>query len=443
MSWPEFPNGHRLTPHQEEGAEFLVSLADSRGFAILGDKPRLGKSYQAMAAANFMLQFGGEALIICPPGVRSVWRRAVADLRIGDWKATVLGDNEIFPFPAWLRKKRFSILIVDEGHRFSNQDSQRTNSLLGDTCDRKGGVAELADSVWWLTGTPMTAYPDKLWPMYRAFLAKENVNSITGRPYSFGDWKAKFTAQITFGVGRRKTVGSKNVGLLKKMLAPYYLGRGYEVFGKMQEPPDPTPYYVDLDANALEALQELEFTPEGRAIRKALNEGTLTRLGQDETSAQLRQAFALAKIPAVVELLSAEMDDDADMKVVVFAWHRNVLQALHKAFSKYGSVLLFGGVSGADRDGKIKKFQTDPKSRVCVAQIASMGEGVDLSAADDIMFVEQSWAPYQNEQASKRIFNLTKDRPLRVRAAIVDKTIDRDVSRALEPKTRAARQLFG
>lgn len=61
--------GRTLRGFQREGVRFLVSHA---GRALLADDMGLGKTAQAIAAAIY--QGGSRNLVVCPTGIRSVWR---------------------------------------------------------------------------------------------------------------------------------------------------------------------------------------------------------------------------------------------------------------------------------------------------------------------------------------------------------------------------------
>jgi predicted helicase len=56
----------------------------------------------------------------------------------------------------------------------------------------------------------------------------------------------------------------------------------------------------------------------------------------------------------------------------------------------------------------ITDFQAG-KTKLIIGNIAAMSEGVDLSAADTIVFVECTWSTSALEQASSRVENINKN----------------------------------
>jgi SNF2 family DNA or RNA helicase len=56
----------------------------------------------------------------------------------------------------------------------------------------------------------------------------------------------------------------------------------------------------------------------------------------------------------------------------------------------------------------IQDFQAG-KTKLIIGNIAAMSEGVDLSAADTIVFVECTWSTSALEQASSRVENINKN----------------------------------
>jgi hypothetical protein len=84
---PELWNALLARPYQIEGAAFIVKGKH----VCLGDEPRLGKTYQALAAA---VESGAESVLIACPrtAVRSVWYRKIKEL-IGEEAFVAQGDH--------------------------------------------------------------------------------------------------------------------------------------------------------------------------------------------------------------------------------------------------------------------------------------------------------------------------------------------------------------
>ncbi len=70
-------------------------------------------------------------------------------------------------------------------------------------------------------------------------------------------------------------------------------------------------------------------------------------------------------------------------------------------------LLVVGDTARAKRDKAIADFQSG-QTKCIIGNIAAMSEGVDLSAADTIVFVECTWSTSALEQASSRVENINK-----------------------------------
>ena len=108
---------------------------------------------------------------------------------------------------------------------------------------------------------------------------------------------------------------------------------------------------------------------------------------------------------------AAEFIDDllqAGEPVVVFAHHKDVVADLVDRLKSHKPVTVIGDTPRAQRDKAIEDFQSG-KAKCIIGNIAAMSEGVDLSAADTIVFVECTWSTSALEQASSRVENITKN----------------------------------
>ena len=108
---------------------------------------------------------------------------------------------------------------------------------------------------------------------------------------------------------------------------------------------------------------------------------------------------------------AAEFIDDllqAGEPVVVFAHHKDVVHGLVEQLKDHKPVVVVGDTPSTKRNENIAAFQAG-KTKVIVGNIAAMSEGVDLSAADTIVFVECTWSTSALEQASSRVENITKN----------------------------------
>jgi SNF2 family DNA or RNA helicase len=134
------------------------------------------------------------------------------------------------------------------------------------------------------------------------------------------------------------------------------------------------------------------------AEHKAAQAEQLTRINA------LRQLIARLKLPAAIEWL--ENFVDTGEKIVVFAWHQEIVKALADHF---GAATIMGGDSMAARQESVDRFQADPKCQVLVCNILAAGVGLTLTAASNVAFVELEWRPAMLDQAYDRIHRIGQE----------------------------------
>ena len=143
---------------------------------------------------------------------------------------------------------------------------------------------------------------------------------------------------------------------------------------------------------ALERAPERGWSPED-LLDRARGSGRILGL-----LAQARHATARAKVDHAVELLRSAL---VEHKVVVFAHHRDVQDALLGAF-RGSSVGVSGGTKPAEREEAVRKFQEEEETRLFVGSIRAAGVGLTLTAASHVLFVEFDWSPTIMQQAEDR-----------------------------------------
>jgi len=103
--------------------------------------------------------------------------------------------------------------------------------------------------------------------------------------------------------------------------------------------------------------------------------------------------------------------------------------------------LILGGTTEKDRVKAIDDFQTDPNVRLIAAQLTAASTAVTLTAASDVLFLEQSWTPAVNAQAAKRAHRIGQTRPVHVRTLVIANSIDEAVAETLARKTEMLSEL--
>ncbi|WP_219909423.1 DEAD/DEAH box helicase [Nitrosovibrio sp. Nv4] len=430
----------------------------------------LGKSAQAITACDHIQAL--KILVLCPAVARVNWIREFAKfstrkLSIGVVESGAATTNFInglsCSYDLLLNKKissallsvSWDVLILDESHYLKATDAARSKIVLG-----TDGLVHKARRTWLVSGTPAPNHNGELWIMCYVFgLTKLSYESFLER-YCIVERVAVRTPG-GHCIWRDAIKGSKNIDELKALIAPFILRRRKDQVLKDLPP--------ILYTNVVVEAAEVDFmrwypevaagvTPEAKmrqdiaeqqaavdSIAKVAQMGTdlITALGALQDRVQKsRRYVGLQKTPAIAEIIKAELAAKAYDKIVLFAWHRDVIVDLQERLKDFKPVTLFGGTDPDRRDKNIKKFQKDPKCRVFIGNIRAAGIAITLTAAHEVGFVESSWVPADNAQAAMRVHRIGQTKPVRCRFFALANSTDEKVQQVLKRKTRDTTRLF-
>lgn len=369
-----------LYPHQVEARDFLLA----RKRCILADQPRVGKTLPTASAALENLP----VLVVCPAIAKTVWEAAFKAL--SDHPVRVVnGRNDAmqttshrvviinYDLLQYFNNAGYQTLVLDECHRVKNPKAQRTKAAML--------LMKQIGRVYALSGTPIPNRPIELWPILHG------LGIYRGGWYDFGVRYAKLW-NAPWGLD---TSGASNIPELKELMRPFVMRRKKEtVFADYKDPQVSLVTFdlpidkreQDFDADALFANPNALLTFAGLAA--VMHE------------AGIRKVAPAAEF--INDLLSA------GEPVVVFAHHKDVVAQLVTELKAHKPVVIVGDTPRAQRDVALANFQSG-KTKCIIGNIGAMAEGIDLSAADTIVFVECTWSTSALEQASSRVENIAKN----------------------------------
>lgn len=492
----------KLYPFQKELVDKFV---DTRS-VLCGDEMGLGKTFEALALdlRRRMTQLEGrrqtdhKTLIIAPLSVLSSW---VAHLNVIWPKARVciinaknrdefigkLKEPYHYYIIHWegvrlveeLRSVGWWHIIADEAHRAKNRSAQQTIALK-----KLRVVYKTA-----LSGTPADNHPQDLWSILN-WLYPRIWTSFLGycrhfvkiRVHNTGACEAFDPETMIYCGGYhkrsyRETVGVAHVEELHEAIAPYYIRRTKEQV--IQDLPPK--YYSTI---------EVELLPRQRRIYEQMKEAMLAWVGKHEHEpvaapvviAQLirLQQFALAyaeletvtrrkkdcvepeceeagrclghtfervklsepssKIDALVDILT----DNPEKQFVVFSQSRQAINLLGQRLTRLGiSHLLYtGDTTPEDRTELVKKFQAG-EIRIFAGTIKAGGEGITLTAASTVIFLDRDWNPSKNRQAEDRLHRIGQRDAVQVIDIVARDTVDAGRLQHIQLKWSWLKQLLG
>ncbi|GAF72224.1 unnamed protein product, partial [marine sediment metagenome] len=114
-------------------------------------------------------------------------------------------------------------------------------------------------------------------------------------------------------------------------------------------------------------------------------------------------------------------------KIVIFTNYRDVVKRLKGRFEKYGVCTLLGGGPVAKRDDAIEEFQTSKDKKILIATLKTGGEAINLTAANNVIFMDKPWTPQEVWQAVDRLHRFGQDKPVNIYSLVAQNTVDERV----------------
>lgn len=398
-----FPEGRELFPFQYVGVRF-AQLAEGR--ALIGDDMGVGKTIQAIAYTA-LNQDKLPALVVCPSNVKYNWRKEfmawLPNLTVSvlEGGKGVIPDTDVVICNYEIMAKRmdglldkeFNIVICDESHYVKNSKAKRTQATLE--------VASNAESILCLSGTAITNRPSEFFTTLN-LLRPAEFNSF----YNYGQ---RYCGAFDNGWGWDYS-GASNTDELHERTRDFCIRRLKkevldELPDKIRTMHTVKPSKKQLtNYNALHQswIQEYEYHLMSGSTPKGFVLNMLT---------DLRHECGKIKVESAVEWLT-EYREITGKPVVVFAHHQDVLKgiwdALGNSKEQWRCGVINGQVSASDRQIRVEAFQAG-KLDVLLCSTVAAKEGITLTAADTVLFVEREWTPAWEEQAEDRVNRIGQD----------------------------------
>ena len=428
-------------PTQLSGAQFLAS----RHRALLADEPRVGKTGTAIMAADMVLAQNID--VITTASGRAVWRRGFqvwAKLGrtvgiVGVDKDAVNCDVRIHSYSGavnFVNGRINDLVILDESHNCKNPEAKRTEAILGKAL---GGGARLLNAssfvkpetrAWFLTGTPLPHDPGDIWTTLRSSCPERLLpDQVRGWPdvTKFDDFRWRYCVIKMKQISRFNkipvVIGGRNTEELRERLGDFMLRRTQKDIGIR-----PPTYELQPLLVSPKIRKQVDGDLDRKMILKAAEAGATGEL--EMHLGPLRRLTGTIKAHAVVEAVKEEFDSGLD-KIVLMYWHKEVGNILEDMLATFKPLRLDGSTNAKDREKAEQIFRTSGSHRVFLGQIQAAGEAIDLSAAAELWFVETSFSPKDQAQASKRITNVTQTRTTYVRVCCIEGSIDEALQASL------------
>ena len=404
-----------LRPFQEFGVRWLVE----RKAGILADDMGLGKTAQALRALQELVISGTirSAVVICPKSLLANWeaecRRWVPELaavRVVPirtesnevWSA-ILGRSHIIitsyqqlrPLPKSLAEASFNLVIADEAHRLRRAESKVVKSFRHLKAER----------IWALTGTP---------------IERHEVDLAT---------------LLSLLEPTRFSLRSASAGIqeLRRQARPYLLRRlKRHMLGELPEVID-TKEIIELTDRQERAYESARSKPLSDDIGEILQRFNLMRSICDLEP----KSGSSCKLDRIVEILQAV--EAVEEKAVVFSYLLRPLEVLASRLTRnhpqLGAVTLKGTLTNDERVRILREFKSEKRIVALLCSSRVGGEGLTLTEANHVIFINEWWNPSANDQARDRVVRIGQERIVHVHRFRCKGTIEESLERILRRKS--------
>lgn len=163
---PYLPPGFMELRYQKQAATQARKILENYNGVFLADVVGLGKTF---ISALLLQQLQGHVLVICPPVLKEYWEESLRDFGIRSHRVESLGKLENI-----LRGdlSRYKYVVVDEAHRFRNENTYAYSNLL-DICRGRKVIL--------VTATPFNNSVDDIFAQLKLFQPPKN-STIPGVP---------------------------------------------------------------------------------------------------------------------------------------------------------------------------------------------------------------------------------------------------------------------
>jgi len=414
----------RLRPYQLEGVRWLQQQRWIGAGCLLADEMGLGKTLQVIAHLS-CINTDKPHLVIAPVSLLYNWHNEICKFapRLLE-KIVVTSYDHIRIHLQDFLNIEYDTIVIDEAQVIKNRETQKYKAIAKLRCVHK----------IILTGTPIENSIEDIWSHF-IMLNPDMIhmyNHIRGSGMPFGS--------------------AQNVCLSAKLLNRFIRRKTkQEVLNDLPERSEENIYL------ALSEEERLIYDNLYKAVVISLNNGLSGRVNSIvlEGLLRLRQACVSANtLPASLRLSRniestklkmavnfAERIKLEGRKVLIFSQFVSSLRELEGmlAQAKLSFVKLYGNT--INRKAPVEDFQNDNSITVFLISLKSGGVGLNLTAADTVILLDDWWNPAVEEQAIGRSHRIGQQRNVFIYRLICKNTIEEKIIQ-LQEKKRATINIF-
>ncbi|KAM9763192.1 chromodomain-helicase-DNA-binding protein 1-like [Menidia menidia] len=433
--------GIQLRAYQLDGVQWLTQCLKNQQGCILGDEMGLGKTCQTISLLVYMsgaLGKKGPFLVLSPLSVLENWRK---ELQCFAPSLTVLcykGDKErraeiqretstadfhvllttyeiCLKDASFLKRWRWKALVVDEAHRLKNQNSVLHKTLT----EFSVGFRVL------LTGTPIQNNLQELYSLLSfiqpSIFTADDVDSFVSS-YSSVQNQTTLAAELQSILEPfllRRVKSEVAVDLPKKTELVVYHG-----MSALQKKYYKAILMKDPEAFGNEQGSKNRLMNTLMQLRKCVDHPYLFD-GVEPEPFQIGEHLveASGKLCLLDSMLA--FLHKGGHRILLFSQMTRMLDILqdYMEYRGYSYERLDGSVRGEERNLAVKNFSSKDVF-VFLLSTRAGGVGVNLTAADTVIFVDSDFNPQNDLQAAARCHRIGQNRPVKVIRLLAKDTVE-------------------
>ncbi|KAK6153464.1 hypothetical protein DH2020_013103 [Rehmannia glutinosa] len=398
-----------LLPFQLDGVRFGLRRG---GSCLIADEMGLGKTLQAIAIAGCFMK-EGSILVVCPAILRYSWAEELELFGHQDNPArlaklprvVVISYTMLRRLQSSMLEQEWVTLIVDESHHLHCNKKSSEKDELKVVLD----VATKVKHLILLSGTPSLSRPGLLgqnkYEFAKTYCSVKFVRGCQGKvfqDFSKGIRLEELNVLLKQSVMIRRLkehvllqLPPKRRQIIKLVLRRSDINSAMETLGLEN---------VDASTDNNAENAPLHVSDEGQ--NSDMNKKLSKKLS----------ALGLAKLPGFFEWLSihpimVEVDGEettgessSSHKMIIFAYHHKVLDGVQAFLCEKGIqfVRIDCTVTGNDRQSAIQSFQSSKEVKIALIGIRAGSSGLNLTSADNVVFLELPMTPGDIQQAEDR-----------------------------------------
>lgn len=308
-----------------------------------------------------------------------------------------------------------SVIAFDECHKSKEPTSLQSRAMINVTA--KYMVA--------MSGTPLMNNPlDLYFPLH--WLGYENHSFYQFKQHycNFGGW------------GGSQVVGYKNLDEIRAMMDNIMLRRL-----KME--------VLDLPEK-IRKIEYVDMTPKQSQIYKEVYNGVMNEVHKIKFSnnplsmmIRLRQTTGWTGIISEKVQESAKMDrmielveeiTQSGQKAIIFSNWESMTEVAKKKLKEYKPAYITGVTKAEERMVEVERFQNDSSCKVIIGTIGAMGTGLTLTAAQNVIFLDEPWNRALRDQAEDRAHRIGTKGTVNITFLCCKNTIDERIHDLVEKK---------